>query len=92
MQWGRLFLAGDVAHIGPPTGVKGMNVAIADVQNLSEALIAHYRYGDDAALAGYTDRCLRKVWRVEHLSWFMTSMQHTPTDPFDEKQQRSQLY
>jgi p-hydroxybenzoate 3-monooxygenase len=93
MQWGRLFLAGDAAHIVPPTGAKGMNVAIADVQNLSEALIAHYRDGDDAQLVGYTERCLRKIWRVEHFSWFMTSMMHRPPDqdPFAAKLQRSQL-
>jgi p-hydroxybenzoate 3-monooxygenase len=93
MQWGRLFLAGDAAHIVPPTGAKGLNVAVADVQNLSEALIAHYRDGDDGPLAGYTERCLRKIWRVEHFSWFMTSMLHQPVgqDGFDAKLQRSQL-
>jgi p-hydroxybenzoate 3-monooxygenase len=93
MQWGRLFLAGDAAHIVPPTGAKGLNVAVADVQNLSEALIAHYRDSDDGPLAGYTERCLRKIWRVEHFSWFMTSMLHQPVgqDGFDAKLQRSQL-
>jgi p-hydroxybenzoate 3-monooxygenase len=93
MQWGRLFLAGDAAHIVPPTGAKGMNVAIADVQNLSEALIAYYRDGDRAALEGYTERCLRKIWRVEHFSWFMTSMMHKPAgqDGFEARLQRSQL-
>ncbi len=93
MQHGRLYLAGDAAHIVPPTGAKGLNVAVSDVQNLSEALIAHYRDGDDRQLAGYSARCLRRVWRVQHFSWFMTSMMHRPVDqdPFDQRVQRSQL-
>jgi p-hydroxybenzoate 3-monooxygenase len=93
MQYGRLFLAGDAAHIVPPTGAKGLNVAVADVLNLAEALDAWYARGDRAALDGYTERCLRKVWRVEHFSWFMTSMMHQPPgrDPFEEKLQISQL-
>jgi p-hydroxybenzoate 3-monooxygenase len=93
MQYGRLFLAGDAAHIVPPTGAKGLNVAVADVQNLSEALVAWYERGDRSALDGYSERCLRKVWRVEHFSWFMTSMMHQPPgrDPFEEKLQISQL-
>jgi p-hydroxybenzoate 3-monooxygenase len=93
MQYGRLFLCGDAAHIVPPTGAKGLNVAVADVQNLAEALEAWYARGDRAALDGYTERCLRKVWRVEHFSWFMTSMMHQPPgrDPFEEKLQISQL-
>ena len=93
MQYGRLFLAGDAAHIVPPTGAKGMNVAIADVQNLSEALVAWYERGDRTELDGYTERCLRKVWRVQHFSWFMTSMMHRPPgrDPFEQRLQISQL-
>jgi p-hydroxybenzoate 3-monooxygenase len=93
MQHGRLYLAGDAAHIVPPTGAKGLNVAVSDVQNLAEALLAHYRDADDALLAGYSERCLRRVWRVQHFSWFMTSMLHRPAeqDPFEERLQRSQL-
>jgi p-hydroxybenzoate 3-monooxygenase len=93
MQYGRLFLAGDAAHIVPPTGAKGLNVAVTDVQNLSEALIAFYETGDRTALDGYSARCLRRVWRVEHFSWFMTSMLHVPADqdPFEMHLQRSQL-
>jgi len=93
MQYGRLFLAGDAAHIVPPTGAKGLNVAVSDVQNLSEALIAFYETGDQTALDGYSTRCLRRVWRVEHFSWFMTSMLHRPADqdPFEMALQRSQL-
>jgi p-hydroxybenzoate 3-monooxygenase len=93
MQHGRLFLAGDAAHIVPPTGAKGMNLAIADVTVLAEALEAFYGSGDAAGLEGYSERCLRRVWRAEHFSWFMTSMLHRPPgqDPFDARLQRSQL-
>ena len=93
MQHGRLFLAGDAAHIVPPTGAKGMNLAIADVTVLAEALEAFYRSGDTALLDGYSERCLRRVWRAEHFSWFMTSMLHRPPgqDPFEARLQRSQL-
>ncbi len=93
MQHGRLFLAGDAAHIVPPTGAKGLNVAVSDVQNLAEALIAFYESGDRAPLEGYSERCLRRIWRVEHFSWFMTSMLHRPADqdPFEMRLQRSQL-
>jgi p-hydroxybenzoate 3-monooxygenase len=92
MQHGRLFLAGDAAHIVPPTGAKGMNLAIADVTVLAEALEAFYA-GDEAGLAGYSERCLRRVWRAEHFSWFMTSMLHRPPgqDPFEARLQRAQL-
>jgi p-hydroxybenzoate 3-monooxygenase len=93
MQHGRLFLCGDAAHIVPPTGAKGLNVAVSDVQNLAEALTTWYQRGDRAELDGYTERCLRKVWRVQHFSWFMTSMMHQPPgrDPYEEKLQISQL-
>ncbi|UGS34461.1 4-hydroxybenzoate 3-monooxygenase [Capillimicrobium parvum] len=93
MQHGRLFLAGDAAHIVPPTGAKGLNVAVSDVQNLSEALVAFYETGERTALDGYSARCLRRIWRVEHFSWFMTSMLHRPhdQDPFEMQLQRSQL-
>jgi len=76
MQYGRLFLAGDAAHIVPPTGAKGLNLAIRDVRLLAEAVADFYRSGDDAALASYSERCLRRVWRAEHFSWWMTSMLH----------------
>jgi p-hydroxybenzoate 3-monooxygenase len=92
MQHGRLYLAGDAAHIVPPTGAKGMNLAIADVTVLAEALVAFYA-GDPSGLEGYSERCLRRVWRAEHFSWFMTSMLHRPPDqdPFEARLQRSQL-
>jgi p-hydroxybenzoate 3-monooxygenase len=76
MQYGRLFLAGDAAHTVPPTGAKGMNLAIADVRVLGAALAAHYHAGRDDLLAAYSATCLRRVWRAEHFSWYMTSMLH----------------
>jgi p-hydroxybenzoate 3-monooxygenase len=93
MQYGRLFLAGDAAHIVPPTGAKGMNLAIHDVRVLAEALVDWYRTGSRAALDRYTSTCLRRVWRAEHFSWWMTSMLHRPPDddPFGLKLQLSQL-
>lgn len=93
MRHGRLFLAGDAAHIVPPTGAKGMNLAIADVRVLAEALVAHLRDGDDAGVDAYSDVCLRRVWRAEHFSWWMTSMLHTDpgSDGFDRRLQLAQL-
>ena len=94
MQYGRLFLAGDAAHIVPPTGAKGMNLAIADVKILAEALRQHYATGADTRLHGYSDTCLRRVWRAEHFSWWMTSMLHRFPDDgsgFQHKLQISQL-
>ncbi len=90
MQYGRLFLAGDAAHIVPPTGAKGMNLAIADVRVLAEALGAWYASGATTLLDAYSETCLRRVWRAEHFSWWMTSMLHRfPED--DAFQQRLQL-
>jgi p-hydroxybenzoate 3-monooxygenase len=93
MQYGRLFLAGDAAHIVPPTGAKGLNLAIADVRLLAEALVSWYRTGSDELLQRYSDSCLRRVWRAEHFSWWMTSMLHRPPgeNAFDVKLQLSQL-
>jgi p-hydroxybenzoate 3-monooxygenase len=92
MQHGRLFLAGDAAHIVPPTGAKGMNLAIADVFVLSHALSEFFRAGRTDLLAAYSQMCLRRVWRAEHFSWWMTSMLHRfPADAFQQKLQRSQL-
>jgi p-hydroxybenzoate 3-monooxygenase len=76
MQYGRLFLAGDSAHIVPPTGAKGMNLAIADVRVLSRALAAFYHSGTHEQLDNYSQTCLRRVWRAQHFSWAMTSMLH----------------
>ena len=93
MQYGRLFLAGDSAHIVPPTGAKGMNLAVADVRVLSKALIAHYATKDDTKLKAYSDTCLKRVWRAEHYSWWMTSMLHRfpENTPFMDRVQRSEL-
>jgi p-hydroxybenzoate 3-monooxygenase len=93
LRHGRLFLAGDAAHIVPPTGAKGLNLAIHDVSLLGEALVRFYESGDEALLDAYSDACLRRVWRAEHFSWWMTTMLHLPpgSDPFDLRLQRSQL-
>jgi p-hydroxybenzoate 3-monooxygenase len=93
LRHGRLFLAGDAAHIVPPTGAKGLNLAAADVRVLSEALDAFYARGESAGLDAYSDTCLRRVWRVQHFSWWMTSMLHrfAGDDPFEAELQRSQL-
>jgi p-hydroxybenzoate 3-monooxygenase len=93
MQFGRLYLAGDAAHIVPPTGAKGLNLAIQDVRLLAEALVYWYATGSPALLDGYSESCLRRVWRCEHFSWWMTTMLHRlpGDDPFDLQLQRSQL-
>jgi p-hydroxybenzoate 3-monooxygenase len=93
MRHGRLFLAGDAAHIVPPTGAKGLNLAISDVTLLAEAIAAWHASGSTALLDAYSDACLRRVWRAEHFSWWMTSMLHRPPDAdrFDLQLQQSQL-
>jgi p-hydroxybenzoate 3-monooxygenase len=93
MRYGRLYLAGDAAHIVPPTGAKGLNLAIADVRILAEALASWHATGSLALLDAYSETCLRRVWRAEHFSWWMTSMLHRPPgdDPFEQKLQLSQL-
>ena len=93
MQFGRLFLAGDAAHIVPPTGAKGLNLAVADVCVLAGALAAWFEHGDESRLAGYSAEVLRRVWRAEHFSWWMTSMLHRLEggDAFDMKLQLAQL-
>ncbi|WP_430475667.1 4-hydroxybenzoate 3-monooxygenase [Thalassospira lucentensis] len=77
MQHGRLFLAGDAAHIVPPTGAKGLNLAASDVHYLSEALIAKYKNNRNDLLSSYSDTALARVWKAERFSWWMTSMLHT---------------
>ena len=91
MRHGRLFLAGDAAHIVPPTGAKGLNLAIADVALLARALTAWLVDGSPALVDSYSADALRRVWRCTHFSWWMTSMLHTTGDPFDEQLQLSQL-
>ncbi len=93
MQYGRLFLAGDAAHIVPPTGAKGLNLAVADVLHLSRALVIYYKQDRTDLLEAYSATCLRRVWRAEHFSWWMTSMLHRfpDDDTFQQRMQRSQL-
>jgi p-hydroxybenzoate 3-monooxygenase len=93
MRYGRVFLAGDAAHIVPPTGAKGLNLAIADVWRLSRALAAYYKSGRQDLLDRYSDECLRRVWRAQHFSWWMTSMLHRSDsgNPFDSRRQRAEL-
>ena len=93
MQYGRLFLAGDAAHIVPATGAKGLNLAVADVRVLSSALDEWYRTGSPAALASYSETCLRRVWRAQHFSYWMTTMLHRfpGDDAFQRKLQLAQL-
>jgi p-hydroxybenzoate 3-monooxygenase len=93
MRSGRLFLAGDAAHIVPPTGAKGMNLAIADVRVLARALTAYFSDGRQDLLDAYSETCLRRVWRAEHFSWWMTSMLHRfpGDDAFQHRLQLAQL-
>jgi p-hydroxybenzoate 3-monooxygenase len=93
MQYGRVFLAGDAAHIVPPTGAKGLNLAIADVRVLSRALEAFYKSGRRDLLDEYSATCLRRVWRVQRFSWWMTSMLHRfpGGDGFDHRRQLAEL-
>jgi p-hydroxybenzoate 3-monooxygenase len=93
MQYGRLFLAGDAAHIVPPTGAKGLNLAMADVQYLARALVQFYREGKSEGLASYSETCLRRVWKAERFSWFMTNLLHRNHEhsPFDRAIQLADL-
>ncbi len=93
LRFGRLFLAGDAGHIVPPTGAKGLNLAATDVKFLSQALIEHYRLRSDAGLDGYSQRCLRRIWRAERFSWWFTSLMHRwPDDgPISAKFQDAEL-
>jgi p-hydroxybenzoate 3-monooxygenase len=93
MQYGRLYLAGDAVHIVPATGAKGLNLAVADVRVLAEALSAWFSGGSEGMLDAYTDACLRRVWRVQYFSWWMTWMLHRfpDDDAFTRGLRRAQL-
>ena len=93
MRFGKLFLAGDSAHIVPPTGAKGMNLAISDVYVLAKAFTAFYKRNDASLFDVYTEKCLRRVWGAQHFSWWMTSLLHTMPDAlaFDMKRQIAEL-
>ncbi len=93
MQYGKLYLAGDAAHIVPPTGAKGMNLAMADVFVLAEALRAFYKNSSRAKLDAYSSVCLRRIWNAQRFSWWMTSLLHRFEDasPFDQRRQLAEL-
>ncbi len=94
MRFGRLLLAGDAAHIVPPTGAKGLNLAASDVRYLSRALIDHYRTGSMKEIDAYSDKCLRRVWKAVRFSWWMTSLMHRfpDTGEMGQKIQETELY
>lgn len=93
MRHGRLFLAGDAAHIVPPTGAKGMNLAVADVRVLAAALTEFFRTGGTGLMDRYSEICLKRVWKVQRFSWWMTSMLHrySGDDPFEHRVQVAEL-
>ncbi len=93
MRHGRLFLAGDAAHIVPPTGAKGLNLAVSDVRFLTEALVAYYQSGRTDLLDGYSDRCLTRVWKAQRFSWWMTNLTHRFPEalPFERRAQAAEL-
>jgi p-hydroxybenzoate 3-monooxygenase len=93
MRYGRLFLAGDAAHIVPPTGAKGLNLAASDVHYLSAAIIAHYQRGDEAGLVDYRDTALARIWKAERFSWSLTKLMHSfpEQNAFERRMQVAEL-
>jgi len=93
MRWGRLFLAGDAGHIVPPTGAKGLNLAVSDVRVLSRALIAFFKKGDQSLIDRYSAECLARVWKAVRFSWWMTQLMHrfSKEDSFETRVQEAEL-
>jgi p-hydroxybenzoate 3-monooxygenase len=93
LRWGRLFLAGDAAHIVPPTGAKGLNLAASDIHYLSQALIDWYKRGDGSGLDGYSARALARIWKAERFSWWMTALLHRfpENEGFGDRIQRAEF-
>ncbi|MEM1151793.1 MAG: 4-hydroxybenzoate 3-monooxygenase [Pseudomonadota bacterium] len=93
MRYGTLFLAGDAAHIVPPTGAKGLNSAASDIHYLYEALLRHYEEGDDSGLDGYSDKALARVWKAQRFSWWMTNLLHDfpETGEFGRRMQQTEF-
>jgi p-hydroxybenzoate 3-monooxygenase len=93
MRYGNMFLAGDAAHIVPPTGAKGLNLAVADVRILSRALIEHYKRGNDHFIDRYSEQVLARVWKVERFSWQLSMLMHQFPEhsPFEKKMQRAEF-
>lgn len=93
MQYGNLFLAGDAAHIVPPTGAKGLNLAVSDIRVLAPAFAEFYKTGKRTLLENYSETCLRRVWKVQRFSWWMTSMLHlfNTDNAFDQRRQLAEL-
>jgi p-hydroxybenzoate 3-monooxygenase len=93
MRYGRLFLAGDAAHIVPPTGARGLNSAASDIYYLYHAMVDHYHKNDDAGLDGYSQKALARVWKAQRFSWWMTTMLHrlTANTPYEDKLQQTDL-
>ncbi len=93
MRFGRLFLAGDAAHIVPPTGAKGLNLAASDVKYLSQSLIEYFRERSSAGIDTYSERCLRRIWKAERFSWWLTTLMHRfpDTEGFGQRVQEAEL-
>jgi p-hydroxybenzoate 3-monooxygenase len=92
MRFGQMFLVGDAAHIVPPTGAKGLNLAAADVRILYQALVERYRTGSTGLLDRYSERCLRRIWKAERFSWWFTSVMHKfDDDAFSHRIQLAEL-
>ena len=92
LRFGRLLLAGDAAHVVPPTGAKGLNLAFSDIHYLIEALTAYFADRDEAALTRYSQRALARVWKTERFSWYLTNLTHRfNDDPFEQKMKEAEL-